>query len=174
MKIQKFLDNMMKATNKHLLTVSIVYVFDLLPIVFVGNCFFFFLKFFLGSNLNCSSSSHTSHDLTFLNNTNPTTTTTVLPDFQYLTSPSDDQPLATTSHIPVYPLPKSVDVNQYGNNITKNSTHVKKSLLSDHQRTSLSIVGHPTIAYPNEQFCKSTTNDKYWSYHDWLEKTFNV
>jgi hypothetical protein len=68
--------------------------------------------------------------MTFLNNN---TTTTVLPDFQYLTSPSGEQPLSTTSnHIPIYPIPKSVDVNQYGNNITNNTnlhsntTHVNK------------------------------------------------
>jgi hypothetical protein len=73
--------------------------------------------------------------MTFLNN-NPTstaTTTTVLPDFQYLTSPSGDKLLSTaaattaSNHIPVYPIPKSADVNQYGNNITNlhsNATHV--------------------------------------------------
>ncbi len=65
--------------------------------------------------------------MTFLNNNNNNTTTTVLPDFQYLTSPSDEQPMSTTSHIPVYPIPKSVDVNQYGNNITNNTTHVNKT-----------------------------------------------
>jgi hypothetical protein len=58
--------------------------------------------------------------MTFLNNTN----TTVLPDFQYLTSPSgEQQPLTTTNHIPMYPIPKSVDCNQYGNNITNNNNH---------------------------------------------------
>ena len=60
--------------------------------------------------------------MTFLNNNN--NTTTVLPDFQYLTSPSGDQSLSTTTtpnHIPIYPIPKSVDVNQYGNNITNNN-----------------------------------------------------
>jgi hypothetical protein len=60
--------------------------------------------------------------MTFLNNT----TTTVLPDFQYLTSPTDEKPISTISHIPIYPIPKSVDVNQYGNNITNNTTHVNK------------------------------------------------
>jgi len=63
--------------------------------------------------------------MTFLNN-NPTPTT-VLPDFQYLTSPSDEQPISTTSHIPIYPIPKSVDANQYGNNITNNTNHVDKN-----------------------------------------------
>jgi hypothetical protein len=60
--------------------------------------------------------------MTFLNNTN----TTVLPDFQYLTSPSSEQltpppSTTTTNHIPIYPIPKSVDYNQYGNNITNNN-----------------------------------------------------
>ena len=63
--------------------------------------------------------------MTFLNNTN----TTVLPDFQYLTSPSGEQPqltaqvpkATTTSHIPIYPIPKPVECNQYGNNITSNN-----------------------------------------------------
>lgn len=65
--------------------------------------------------------------MTFLNNTN----TTVLPDFQYLTSPSSEQQqpqqqqlasqVPTTNHIPIYPIPKSVDSNQYGNNITNNN-----------------------------------------------------
>lgn len=50
--------------------------------------------------------------MTFLNN-NPPSTTTVLPDFHYLTSSSDEQPIATTSHIPVYPHSKS---DQYGPN----------------------------------------------------------
>jgi len=62
--------------------------------------------------------------MTFLNNNTapPTTTTTVLPDFQYLTSPSGEKFLSTTpNHIPSYPIPKSVDVNQYGNHITKNT-----------------------------------------------------
>ena len=74
--------------------------------------------------------------MTFLNNNNHhnnPTSTTVLPDFQYLTSPSDEQqqPIPTTSHIPFNPLPKSVDVNQYGNNITNNTTHVIiKSLMT--------------------------------------------
>jgi hypothetical protein len=58
--------------------------------------------------------------MTFLNNT---ATTTVLPDFQYLTSPSGEQPLTTTNHIPIYPIPKSVDVNQNGNNITNHNNH---------------------------------------------------
>jgi hypothetical protein len=57
--------------------------------------------------------------MTFLNNQ----TTTVLPDFQYLTSPSNEQPLST-NHIPIYPIPKSVDVNQCGNNITNNNTNL--------------------------------------------------
>lgn len=72
--------------------------------------------------------------MTFLNNA-PTPTTTVLPDFQYLTSPSGEQnALATTSssasaatttinHIPTCPIPKSVDCNQYGNNITNNNNN---------------------------------------------------
>jgi hypothetical protein len=62
--------------------------------------------------------------MTFLNNTN----TTVLPDFQFLTSPSDEPrqqltppPPTTTNHIPIYPIPKSIDCNQYGNNITNNN-----------------------------------------------------
>jgi hypothetical protein len=67
--------------------------------------------------------------MTFLNNTN----TTVLPDFQFLTSPSDEQltPASTTmNHIPIYPIPKTIDCNQYGNNITNNNhsntNHVNK------------------------------------------------
>jgi hypothetical protein len=71
--------------------------------------------------------------MTFLNNNNPTQTT-VLPDFQYLTSPSDEQPMSTTSHIPVYPIPKSVDVNQYGNNITNHTTHVNKNKISNKKK----------------------------------------
>lgn len=69
--------------------------------------------------------------MTFLNNNNNPTTTTILPDFQYLTSPSDEQPISTTNHIPIYPIPKSVDVNQYGNNITNhnNTTHVTMNFL---------------------------------------------
>ena len=73
--------------------------------------------------------------MTFLNNNlsntaASTTTTTVLPDFQYLTSPSGDKLLSTTAtpnHIPIYPIPKSADVNQYGNNIANlhsNAAHV--------------------------------------------------
>ncbi|UJR15868.1 hypothetical protein I4U23_002794 [Adineta vaga] len=97
-------------------------------------------SFLIHSNLSCSSSTNNSHDMTFLNNNNnvtTTTTTTVLPDFQYLTSPSGDKFLSTNSttsnHIPIYPIPKSVDVNQYGNNISNNSnlhsnsTHVIQS-----------------------------------------------
>jgi hypothetical protein len=61
--------------------------------------------------------------MTFLNNHQ--NTTTVLPDFHYLTSSSDEQPFATTSHIPVYPISKSADVNQY---ITKNTNHVNKKI----------------------------------------------
>ncbi len=74
--------------------------------------------------------------MTFLNNHHPTKTT-VLPDFQYLTSPSDEQPISTTSHIPFNPLPKSVDVNQYGNNITNNTTHViiKSLIITTSKRT---------------------------------------
>jgi hypothetical protein len=94
------------------------------------------LQFLVNSNLNCSSSN--GHELTFLNTTNNNnnaanhngasngnTTTTVLPDFQYLTSPSGEQPTltATTNHIPTCPIPKSVDCNQYGNNITNNNNH---------------------------------------------------
>lgn len=86
----------------------------------------FAFQFLVNSNLNCSSSN--GHDMTFLNNSS----TTVLPDFQYLTSPSSDQQLTsspaattttttTTNHIPVYPIPKSADCNQYGNNITNNN-----------------------------------------------------
>ncbi|CAF0962667.1 unnamed protein product [Adineta ricciae] len=88
-------------------------------------------NFLVNSNLNCSSSN--GHDMTFLNNTN----TTVLPDFQYLTSPSSEQQLTpppslgtTANNIPVYPIPKSVDCNQYGNNITNNNhsnlNHIKQ------------------------------------------------
>ena len=92
-----------------------------------------FLQFLVNSNLNCSSSNNTSHDMTFLNNNNATTT--VLPDFQYLTSPLGEQPFSTTTpnHIPMYPIPKSEDVNQYGNNITNNNNlhsntiHVNKN-----------------------------------------------
>jgi hypothetical protein len=84
-------------------------------------------SFLLNSNLSYSSSNNNSHDMTFLNNHHNPTSTTVLPDFQYLTSPSDEQPISTTSHIPFNPLPKSVDVNQYGNNIANNTTHVIQS-----------------------------------------------
>ena len=44
--------------------------------------------------------------------------------------PTSSPPTATTNHIPIYPIPKSVDCNQYGNNITNNNTnnttHVNK------------------------------------------------
>ena len=103
-----------------------------------------FVQFITHSNLSCSSSTNNSHDMTFLNNNNnnnnnnnaPTafSTTTVLPDFQYLTSPSGDKffSTATSNHIPIYSIPKSVDAIQYGNNITNNtnlhsnSTHVDR------------------------------------------------
>lgn len=87
--------------------------------------------------------------MTFLNNTN----TTVLPDFQFLTSPSNESqhqqqqqltpplplptttkpiPTTTTNHIPIYPIPKTIDCNQYGNNITNNNhsntNHVNRFL----------------------------------------------
>ncbi|CAM4889983.1 unnamed protein product [Rotaria socialis] len=97
-------------------------------------------SFLVTSNLNCSSSNSNSHNMTFLSNNNNNnnsnnTTRTVLPDFQYLTSPSDEQQLSTTiiNHIPIYPIPKSIDANQYGNNITNNAnlhsstTHVTQS-----------------------------------------------
>ncbi|CAF1029441.1 unnamed protein product [Rotaria sp. Silwood1] len=97
-------------------------------------------NFLINSNLNCSSTN--GHDMTFLNNTN----TTVLPDFQYLTSPSGEQQqqqqqqqltsqvpppaTTTTNHIPIYPIPKSVDCNQFNNNITNNNhsntNHIKQ------------------------------------------------
>ncbi|CAF0965741.1 unnamed protein product [Rotaria sordida] len=94
-------------------------------------------SFLVNSNLSCSSSNNNSHDMTFLNNNNNNNnnnnTTTVLPDFQYLTSSSDDKPLSTTTirnHIPNYPIPKSIDMNQYRNNFTNvpsNTTHVTQS-----------------------------------------------
>jgi hypothetical protein len=71
--------------------------------------------------------------MTFLNNTN----TTVLPDFQFLTSPSDESrqltpPTTTTNHIPIYPIPKSIDCNQYGNTISNNNhsniNHVRQQI----------------------------------------------
>ena len=72
--------------------------------------------------------------MTFLNNNNHTTT--VLPDFQYLTSPSGDQPLSTP--IPNH-IPKSIDVNQYGNNITNNNntTHVNFKKIDKLNKTRL-------------------------------------
>jgi hypothetical protein len=73
--------------------------------------------------------------MTFLQDSTPTTNTTVLPDFQYLTSPASEQSLATTpNHISMYPIPNAVDVNQYGThnitnqqNLHSNPTHVKDS-----------------------------------------------
>ncbi|CAF2371265.1 unnamed protein product [Rotaria sp. Silwood2] len=80
-------------------------------------------SFLLNSNLNCSSSNNNSHDMTFLKTNNNNNTTTILPDFQYLTSASDEQSLSTTTlnHIPNYPIPKSIDINQYRNNIINNT-----------------------------------------------------
>jgi hypothetical protein len=107
--------------------------------------------------------------MTFLNNHHPTKTT-VLPDFQYLTSPSDEQPISTTSHIPFNPLPKSVDVNQYGNNITNNPTHVnKKNNIKVTNKKKHSILGYTIFTYTDEQFSSSTTNDKYWPDYDRFE-----
>ncbi|CAF3370462.1 unnamed protein product [Rotaria sp. Silwood1] len=87
-------------------------------------------NFLVNSNLSCSSSNNNSHDMTFLKNNN-NTKTTVLPDFQYLTSSPDEQPVSTTiiNHIPNYPIPKSIDVNQYRNNtnLHSNTTHVTQS-----------------------------------------------
>ena len=65
--------------------------------------------------------------MTFLNESTlmPTTTSTVLPDFQYLTSPSTDPSLSTTTsnHIPIYhPIPNSIDINQYNHNNTNITT----------------------------------------------------
>ncbi|CAF1215535.1 unnamed protein product [Adineta steineri] len=102
-------------------------------------------NFLVNSNINCSSTN--GHDVTFLNNTN----TTVLPDFQYLTSPSNEQQLTppppplqqtttstTTNYIPIYPIPKSVDCNQYGNNITNNNhsniNHIKQQQQQQQQQ----------------------------------------
>ena len=125
--------------------------------------------------------------MTFLNNTN-NTNTTVLPDFQYLTSPSGEQkPLPTNNttntttinHIPTYPIPKSVDCNQYGNNITNsanhnhhqqqhhsNASHVSTIHLTLKPLLTLSpaILAQMSIVY--EQFHLSTANYKHWSHHD--------
>jgi hypothetical protein len=145
----------------------------------------FFIQFLVNSNLNCSSSN--GHDMTFLNNTN-NTNTTVLPDFQYLTSPSGEQkPLPTNSttntttinHIPTYPIPKSVDCNQYGNNITNsanhnhhqqqhhsNASHVSRIDLTLQSVFTLSpvILAQMSIVY--EQFHLSTANYKHWPHYD--------
>ena len=83
--------------------------------------------------------------MTFLNNT-ANNTTTVLPDFQYLTSPSGEQTALTTNntttpttinHIPTCPIPKSVDCNQYGNNITNNNNHLQHSNPTQVSRSGL-------------------------------------
>ncbi|CAF3983790.1 unnamed protein product [Rotaria magnacalcarata] len=100
-------------------------------------------NFLISSNLNCSSTN--GHDITFLNNTN----TTVLPDFQYLTSPSGEQqkqqqqhqqitppPTTTTNHIPIYPYRKSVDCNQFNNNITNNN-HSNTNHIKQQQHSSM-------------------------------------
>ncbi len=94
--------------------------------------------------------------MTFLNNNNnnhnhpiTTTTKTVLPDFQYLTSSSDEHPILTTSYIPVHSLPKSVDVNQYGNNITNNTTHVNREILKNEINLS-SLLGYTIFTYTDE------------------------
>ncbi|CAF1460838.1 unnamed protein product [Adineta steineri] len=101
-------------------------------------------SFLINSNLSCSSSNNNSHDMTFLNNNNTgttTTTTTVLPDFQYLTSPSGEKLLSTTTsnHIPIYPIPKSVDVNQYGNNITNNNNNLHSNTAHVTQSSPISM-----------------------------------
>jgi hypothetical protein len=117
--------------------------------------------------------------MTFLNNNSSNATTTVLPDFQYLTSPSGEQPgLATTTtsssinHIPTCPIPKSVDCNQYGSNITNNNnhqhqhqhhhtntTHVSTSEVKDSQlspRSCLQMKRQPSLnSFPTQQ---PTTN----------------
>ena len=120
--------------------------------------------------------------MTFLNNntTATATTTTVLPDFQYLTSPSGEKLLSTRTttpnYIPIYPIPKSVDVNQYGNNITNNTnlhsnaTHVNKSILVKvSEKKDCFISGNTNFTCIDEQFYRSTTTHKYGSYYDWLE-----
>ena len=151
-------------------------------------CFF---QFLVNSNLNCSSSN--GHDMTFLNNTN---NTTVLPDFQYLTSPSGEQkPLQTNStintttinHIPTYPIPKSVDCHQYGNNITNSANHNHHQQQQQQQQqqqhhsnpshvstidftlTSILTLSPVILAQMStvyEQFHLATANYKHWSYHD--------
>jgi hypothetical protein len=107
--------------------------------------------------------------MTFLNNHHNPTSTTVLPDFQYLTSPSDEQPISTTSHIPFNPLPKSVDVNQYGNNIANNTTHVILNYQNAIENKPIDILGYPIFTYTDEQFFRSTTNGKYWPDYDRFE-----
>lgn len=83
--------------------------------------------------------------MTFLQDS---TTTTVLPDFQYLTSPASEQSLATTpNHISMYPIPNALDVNQYGThnitnqqNLHSNPTHVKKSFVRGNERVSPTMI----------------------------------
>lgn len=118
--------------------------------------------------------------MTFLNNNSNNATTTVLPDFQYLTSPSGEQPGLTTTtttpssinHIPTCPIPKSVDCNQYGSNITNsnnhhhqhqhhhtNTTHVSKSEEKGSEvapRSCLQMKRQPSLnSFPTQQ---PTTN----------------
>ena len=121
--------------------------------------------------------------MTFLNNTTPT----VLPDFQFLTSSSDESkqmtppitttttaavsspPTATTTsnHIPIYPIPKTIDCNQYGTNIA--NSNVKINFQKEHIRFRVFILDKTTN--DNEQFYNSTTtttttNSKYRSNYD--------
>ena len=121
--------------------------------------------------------------MTFLNNTTPT----VLPDFQFLTSSSDESkqmtppitttttaavsspPTATTTsnHIPIYPIPKTIDCNQYGTNIA--NSNVKINFQKEHIRFRVFILDKTTT--DNEQFYNSTTtttttNSKYRSNYD--------
>ncbi|CAF3210757.1 unnamed protein product [Rotaria socialis] len=111
-------------------------------------------NFLISSNLNCSSTN--GHDMTFLNNTN----TTVLPDFQYLTSPSGEQQpqpqpqqqhqqitsptTKTTNHIPIYPIRKSVDCNQFNNNITNNNHSNTNHIKQQQQQQQLSMNSYTT------------------------------
>jgi len=114
-------------------------------------------SFLYNQNLSCSSSTNNSHDLTFLNDSNPmstaTTTSTVLPDFQYLTSPcaaADQSLLTTANHIPIYqPIPNTIDVNHFNpnqnittrKNLSGNSSHLTSST---HEQSINGFINQPT------------------------------
>ena len=58
--------------------------------------------------------------MALLNSSNVATTTT-LPNFQYLTSHSDEQPLPTPA---INLIPKSIHDNHYGNAINNNNMNL--------------------------------------------------